>query len=68
MNNLRNRFLRFLRLKRNQHRNQMGNEHQKEFIDQRLYYKYDYKCKVNLIIHKLFIGSVLGLKWRRKDP
>ena len=33
MKNLRNRFLRFLRLKRNQHRNQMENEHQKEFID-----------------------------------
>ena len=33
MKNLRNRFLRFLRLKRNQHRNQMEKEHQKEFID-----------------------------------
>ena len=31
----------------------MRNEHQKEFIDQRLYYKYDYKCKVNLRIHSL---------------
>ena len=33
MKNLRNIFFRFLRLKRNQHRNQMKNEHQKEFID-----------------------------------
>uniref|UniRef100_A0A0D3EFF4 Fungal lipase-type domain-containing protein n=1 Tax=Brassica oleracea var. oleracea TaxID=109376 RepID=A0A0D3EFF4_BRAOL len=29
----------------NQHRNQMEDEHQKELIDQRLYYMYDYKCK-----------------------
>ncbi|WZZ84702.1 hypothetical protein YC2023_113281 [Brassica napus] len=33
MKNLRNRFLRFLRVKRNQYRNQMEKEHQKEFID-----------------------------------
>ncbi|WZZ34620.1 LOW QUALITY PROTEIN: hypothetical protein YC2023_018021 [Brassica napus] len=61
MKNLRIRFLRFLMLKRNQHRNQMENELLKEFIDQRLYYKYDYKCKVNLRIHKLFVRSVLDL-------
>ena len=69
MKNLRNRFrfLGFLRLKRNHHRNQMENEHQKEFIDQRLYYMYDYKCKVNLRIHKLFVRSVLGLKWKKRS-
>ena len=61
MKNLRIRFLRFLRLKRNQHRNQMENELLKEFIDQRLYYKYYYKCKVNLRIHKLFVRSVIDL-------
>ena len=26
-------------------KNQMRNEHLKEFIDQRLFYMYDYKCK-----------------------
>ena len=67
MKNLRIRFLRFLRFKRNQHRNQIENEHQKEFIDQRLYYKYDYKCKVNIWIYKLFVRSVLGLNGKKKD-
>ena len=67
MKNLRNRFFGFLRLKRNHHRNQMENEYQKEFIDQRLYYMYDYKCKLNIRIHKLFVRSVLGIKWRRED-
>ena len=67
MKNLKNRFPKFLRLKRNQHRNQMENEHQKEFIDQRLYYMYDNKCKLNLRIHKLFVRSVLGIPWRRVD-
>ena len=62
MKNLKNRFLRFFGLKRNQHRNQMENEHQKDFIDQRLYYMYDYKCKLNLRIQKLFVRSVLSLK------
>ena len=37
----------------------MRNEHQKEFIDQRLYYKNDFQCKVNLRIHKPFVKSVL---------
>ena len=65
MKNLRKRFLKFLRLKRNQ---QMENEHQKEFIDQRLYYVYDYKCKLNLEIHKLFVRSVLSLDGKERDP
>ena len=29
---------------------------------------YDYKCKVNLRTYKLFVKSVIGLKWRREDP
>ena len=43
----------------------MENEHQKDFIDQRLYYKYDYNCKVSLRINKLFIKSVL--EWKNKE-
>ena len=66
MKNLRNRFLKFLRLKRNQHRNQMENEHQKEFIYQRLYYMYDYKCKVNLRIHKLFARECSRSKMEKR--
>ena len=67
MKNLKIRFLRFLSFKRNQHRNQIENEHQKKFIDQRLYHKYDYKCKVNIGIHKLFVRSVLGLNGKEKN-
>ena len=40
----------------------MRNEHQEEFIDQRLYYMNDYKCKINLRIYKFFVRSVLSLK------
>ena len=68
MKNLRKRYLKFLRLKRNQRRNQMENEHQKKFIDQRLYYMYDYKCKFNLGIHKLLVRSVPSLDGKERDP
>ena len=62
MKNLKIRFLRFLRLTRNQHRNQMENEYQEKFIDQRLYYK----CKVNIRIHTLY-KKCSRSKWKRDD-
>ena len=33
-----------------------------------MYYKYDYKCKVSLKIHKLFTRSVLDLSGKKRIP